>query len=755
MKALIFFLSLFAAQLSSASLLAQQAVVLVNGQVGTSDAALNGRYSSVTTALANNTSGPLTVFVEGMTHNGAMRPYSETPHPLNPNEPPEGYPINVRSGVEIRLAPSSTTEVSFTTVFSAPVLFKADGSGSAFECRLESISLFNASLGFEVVNTTSAAMDVECQQVSFINCGTGLQVHASGGGATSPLNIRVRNCKIVDDQTRNPSVVPNIGLEFLASESGSGSVGRIDGTVVNLRTYGDFSGTETQSESKLIKVLATGAKDEHEVDIWGIPSTVPIAQVLLDIQGGLLEGHNKDGGWLTGIYAEAKSTNIIEDTVNDYSAGYRVSTSGVVMRGFIKNGVEATVSFDARGEISLNGGTRVLNTTSTSGLPQAAPFGTGVYCHNVEGYLALRANMTKVSGNATHGIMLDNQMSAFIDNTGVSPHHFLPEGLYLDLEEVQLSGNQGDGLHTKVDQVGGHDIGGVVGGTRYYDYSPTVNQYFHSPYGWAQFPNGQGRVVRSAIHNNRGKGISMQVKTGAASFRLTRSVLWNNWEEGWRADLFTSNSFLACPIAFSTLAGNGDEPGANASVSLTTGSGAAPNLQLRVAPTFTKLLHTKFLHTIFARKNQTGGLSTPDFGEHLSFGYGPPVVLEEVPGSTSSSKLYMTGCRDTENLLGIPSGQDGRWMSFLGLGAGLGTIPFVGDVGGAVVWTSANAEQFRFGDVSTHSAGGVITNWLGNLYLPASDYIVDFRGTANSQGFTGLSYNSGIDFITNKGAFED
>ncbi len=149
----------------------------------------------------------------------------------------------------------------------------------------------------------------------------------------------------------------------------------------------------------------------------------------------------------------------------------------------------------------------------------------------------------------------------------------------------------------------------------------------------------------------------------------------------------------------------------------------------------------------------------PDFGGALEKYHSSGIAVEENPPYSGSSQfdVYMTGCRDTEDLLSVSplASFYGRWISYDALGSADGNIPFVGDAGGAVVWTSDNAEQFRFGNYSNHLPGGVITNWLGDLFLPSSDYGVDFRGIPIALGFTGVNWNNGANFVTNKGAFED
>lgn len=247
---------------------------------------------------------------------------------------------------------------------------------------------------------------------------------------------------------------------------------------------------------------------------------------------------------------------------------------------------------------------------------------------------------------------------------------------------------------------------------------------------------------------------------GIASYRLVRSVLWNNMMEGWFVNTFNPQCQIACPILFSTLAGNGEDISANANASVGLSSGAfTPDFSLDVSsPSGTPLLHTKFLHSVFARKNQTGGVGTPDFGGILAKGHSS-LTAEEEDGAfsnASSSKIYLTGCRDSEDMLGIQnqSTEYGKWISFDGP-LFPHTVTFFGDgAGGAVVWTTDNAEQFRFGDASVDLEAGNITDWIGDLFVPASEISVDFRGIDDTS-FTGTNWSGGQNFQYNKGAFND
>ena len=103
--------------------------------------------------------------------------------------------------------------------------------------------------------------------------------------------------------------------------------------------------------------------------------------------------------------------------------------------------------------------------------------------------------------------------------------------------------------------------------------------------GLSLFPGGQGRVLGCDIHNNGGHGIGIQLDGwGVGNFRLIRSTLWNNQGSGWDAQMdgftFSGMDFvsqMACPILFSTLAGNVG-PSANIDVTL----GFTPDFSLPV-----------------------------------------------------------------------------------------------------------------------------------------------------------------------------
>ncbi|MGB0953824.1 MAG: hypothetical protein ACPG31_11400, partial [Planctomycetota bacterium] len=637
------------------------------------------------------------------------------------------------------------------------ILFDTPASpGPGYRCRLENIGLYGANVGFRVAKSSSNSMEVACVGVSFANCTTGLRAISTAGGAANSLDLEIEDCWIRDFPiTANPPIA-DIGIELTAGNAGS-EIGQIDAVVTNLRTSGGFTGTEGMGSSSIIKVSSSGVTPEHPGGIGGTPAAIP--EVVLEIQGGHFEGHNKEGGWNYGIYADVISARDIGSLARDYVAGYRISMSGLTLSGFVENGIRAHASLDTRGSLVLNGGTKVSNTRDTSGATQVAPSGTGIYLQNREGYLALQTRQAKISGNATHGVFLSNQMD---DGSGKqSPNYGLPEGLLLDMESTVVSGNEGDGLKMIV---GGAGEGGVVGGTRYLN--PLDSQYYHVPSSsWLEFPSGQGRVVRSAIHNNYGRGMNGQLVFGSASVRLVRSVLWNNHLEGWRFHVEDNVCRMACPIIFSTVAGNGDGSGAGASASITRSPLVTTNrYNLNVLATSPGLLHTKFLHSIFAHKNQqysSGPGGQPDFGGELA----TSIVVEEADGQPSGAyEVYISGVRTGEEVIDHPlSFYNHRLQSFEG---SISVIAFRGVTNNNdVVWTSESAEQFRFQDIDLDGLGNSnddsygchITDWIGDLLIPSGDYAVDFNGIPTASGFSGTNWTGTVawpGFQMNKGAFE-
>lgn len=732
----------------------------VNGLIGTADGQLNGNFSSVTAALAWNppSSGSLIINVVGMTNSGGPLPYSEAAHPGNPNSSAvgESFPIVVPSNVLIRAAPSGGPPVVFASTGPGAILFQTPSSPPVgYRCRLESLGMYAAGVGFRVNKAVTNKVEIQLDGITFANCEIGLSASSSAGGSAQPLDVLVSDCWIRDyPLASNPPVSPpatsDIGLLFSASGSGA-DVGYIDAEVVNLKTVGDFAGTESMGTSSVIRVLSSGTTVEHP---GGVGSLAPISEVFLDVQGGQLEGHSKDGGWNYGIRADVTSSRDPGDIANDYVAGYRVFTSGLTMTGFIENGIRAHASVDTRGEVNLNGGTKINNIRDTSGSGQTAPSGTGVYLQNSEGYLALHTNMIKVSGNATHGVQLSNSMT---DSSGKnSPDYGLPEGLYLDMESTELSGNEGDGL--KMIASGAID-GGVVGGTRFLN--PVDSQYYHVPStSWPEFPNGQGSIVRSAIHNNYGAGLNGHLVLGAGSVRMVRAVVWNNNLEGWRWQVDDNACRMACPILFSTIAGNGGGASSPANATVSRGSSVTQNrYNLNVLPTSAGLLHTKILHSIFTNKVQSQGGVWLDFGGELR------LLMEEDSGSSSSQEIYATGIRTREELFtpAIQFPPEHRRQAFII--SATGYVKFRGLTNQEdIQWTSSDPGQFRLFDSNGDGFGNAldeqyttqITDWLGNLMVPSADYEVDFNGNPTASGFSGTDWTGTAltGFTMNKGAFE-
>lgn len=685
-------------------------------------------------------SGPFIIDVIGMTYQGAPWPYSENPHPDNNQAGVTGetFPINLSNNTWVRAASGGGAPVIFLpTAMSRTIFQLLNTSSTGKRARLRDVILYGGSIGMSVINSGSGLVNAECINVTFSNCVTGFSGSASGGGTSSPLEVEITDCTIRDYAFIPSPPVPETGIRLNAAEASG--VGRIDATISNLQTLGDFDATGLITDSTIIAVTASGESPEH-------PSgqTALISNVDLAILGGILEGNAKLGGWNIGVSGSSESTRTLpQDSVRDYSASYSITMSGTEVRGLGRLGVEVSTSCDARGSLTINNGSLLAETTHVG-----TGTGIGLFAHHLDGYLSLKLRNAVVADNESHGIALQSDFSLPMEDQSCIPLQALPEGLFIDIEATNIEGNAGDGIFALA---GEHGAGpGVVGGTRYL--SGSILEYFSSA-SWPQFPSGQGRIVRSAIQNNLGRGIRTELKNqGIASFRLVRSVLWNNLYEGWYLHFANQDAIAACPIIFCTLAGNGDL--ANASLRVGANSGISGKYVLDTNPSG-DMLRTGFLHTIFSRKNISPGV--PDFA--LAGG----VILQEdnlaLPAQYNTSFIYAVGCQSSEDPLSIaPLGflQVHRWTSMSTPAAPLywaGPTPN---------YLSPDPSEFRlndstgdgFGTWSDQGLVGQCTDWLGHLVLNG-DHILDLNGGSIGvvEGVNFLGTNPGQAVNVNKGAF--
>jgi hypothetical protein len=709
---------------------------------------------------------------------GQLLPYTQSPN-SSTYTAADVFPIVIPAGVVVRAANGSTAPVAFdsTGAGNATIFELKDSAGivGAYQASLINLALYGGTIGVKVSSSSGgSAIDAKCIGVKFSNCKTGLLV----SGTQGTIDMLVEDCIILDfNSPAAPSnlPIPDVGLSFQAS-----GTGLIDAEVVNLTTFGDFDSTESQPKSRLVEVLASGDFPEHSSS--GSP---PIPEVFLSIDAGDLDGQRKNGGWKTGVFASSfRSGGTI---LLDYAAGYQVSLAGVKIHKFSKNGVEATTSEDARGQLTLSGA-EIYDNEIPSGNQPAAPSGVGVYCHNSNGYLMLKGDSAQVYNNGTHGIMLVNQMATQGEQSAFLLHK-LPEGLFLDLEGCEISGNNIDGIFAQGGGSTGGLTDGVVCGTRYYDSDPLElrYRYFESPY--PEFPSGQGRIVRSEIHNNGQRGIHTKLQeSGIASFRLVRSVLWNNYWEGWYAHITNQENILAAPIVFCTLAGNGENSQANANIEIARDSNVTPKYGLDYDVPSSKRLQTKFFHTVFARKDHASMSSnmSPDFGPQLTgMEATGDFVLNTSNTQPHSWKVMALGCRAMEDFFNVPTqSQDshkgqwnsGDWLVTNNLGyyspaSFRGTV--LGGLPPTMDWQSNDSAQFRLinsvelygGDDGNHwdvenLLMGWTVNWLSDIHISTMDFETDVLG-GNMQTpeytldpiFSGTLWNLGLAFEANKGAF--
>lgn len=744
--------------------------VRVNGLTGNTDGSAGGvgqppLYSSVSAAIADNPSPsmaiPLVILVDGMSSGGTIIPYDEsTPssNPFLPTANPESYPIEIPSNTLIRASGSGTAVFASTlpmqTLFETPPTLTSD-----YEAWVRGINVWGADVGFNVRNTSNFELTFILQECSMSNCLTGLAATAIDGPAI--LDLEIRDCWIRDFTPAGfptPAPVPEIGISLHASEGTA--PGRIDAEINNLQISGLFMGTSA-IESRIIEVVASGEREEF----LDASTSVPIAEVSLSLIGGEIDGARKNGGgWRTGLFAHAFSTIPISgpgDYARNYTAGFNITSSGTIFTSLEDNGIFAQVDCDARGQVSLDGMTRIEAIGDLFGTNPGSA-GDGAYFLHTGGYLEANASSATVTDCLKHGVEL-RSVTGYGEG-GCIPEFGLPDGLLMNFVDTSIYGNEGDGVHMSSGQFEslGIPIGGSVGGARY----GSPGSEFHNGTGRADFSGGQGRLYRCSIYNNVGNGVSTTVDGhGTANLRIIRSLLWNNAAGGWLTTINSDDNRVALPILYSTLAGNGGLSSAGYSARVDLGPFVSqPNFTLDVANPSLGILHTKFFGTIFARQVQSlgddfsGWLSTTGLTQlNLEYDSPPP------SGVYDSSKIFAAGCRSFEEISGVPGGtQMYDWVAYDNT-----DVYEVSWTNPIPLWTGVSALDLRlkdfdadgYGDASDLPPGFTArprstVDWIGMLQ-EVSGAELNFVGIPGATPGIVTGTASGIETLVNKGAFNE
>jgi len=480
----------------------------------------------------------------------------------------EAFPIKVNKAISIRRASVGGYPVVFGNEGgSSSELFHLElpiGSHVSFQFELKDLSLLGSNIGvkiFDAVQSSSAVgAKVKLQNIQFINNRTAVKIELDDKETVAPLIIR--NCRVVDYALGLPvqysEMAPRIGFDLSVKDEGNfPSFLSVD--VDSLQILGDFADTDDFADSAIFKLTSFGKID------WvtgGGPFVLP-TQVVLDIDGSVVDGHKESGGWNYGVFVNVEG-DVSPIKLDSYRAGARVNLVGTDLRNFRSNAVDFGTNSTGWGLLTLSNAASV----SFNGTPNQnqGPIGAGIYAHTLGGYLGVIGQSTgpgsvsfHASSNEAEGLFLDAKSTHDSDNVLFK----FPEGVFLGLREANIAGNKSHGIFCEASE------NGVVGGTRFQvtgGGNPDICYQDRSLF----VPNGQGYLENCRINNNSKAGIEVSLfeflpsgktkVTPSASFRIIDSVIWNNEEEGFNVlvnDIEEFDGRILTPIIHSTMADNG------------------------------------------------------------------------------------------------------------------------------------------------------------------------------------------------------
>jgi len=303
--------------------------------------------------------------------------------------------------------------------------------------------------------------------LSFVRNEQGVWVELKDGSEVGwdSTRLEITGCWIADKEF--PADVwpvpvyqnPQYGLHFRAMQtSESDPPARIRATVVNLATSGAFP--SIQGDSNLVEIYARGVTEEHSKPLNQLQK---ISSVLVDFDGGVLDGHATPGagsaGWAKGVHVSLEYGTLpgLEPPF-PYRTAAEARFQGTEIRDFRVNGIDGLASRYCRLLVELNQNTVVQGAgkhqTTPPTYPGSPENGTGIHLKSHEGYIALVGRGARITKNWGHGIALD--VGALINFPGLT---VVPWGDYVALEDCEVSRNGKDGLYL----VAGNS--GIVGGT--------------------------------------------------------------------------------------------------------------------------------------------------------------------------------------------------------------------------------------------------------------------------------------------------
>ena len=648
----------------------------------------------------------------------------------------EVFPIEIEAGVSVVHSgdPGSVNIWSSDpTPPSALIALKGVSSGTAPLTVVEDLVLIGAERGIHILDrTTDTNPAVFTEFLGRISrCHFGWNEIAVDLYNNAPLlaNLTLRECRIrtnFGNPQAGSSDPPNlqspaVGMRFVSlARNLTSGIPQINVEIRNLLTLGSFSSMAPGAVyragpadfpnglddfTRLIEVATEGTIQNLEHGAG--TGFAPIPEVNLSIVGGNLDGmadpNNLNAGWDIGIFAT--TTQVNDGEHKDFSSGYRIETSGTEIDRFKVSGIHCVTSRWGRGELTLNGGTKVHRTGHQADPTTDLHLYNGVHATTIESYFGLHATGAEISNNRGNGVLLKTQSSIWVDD------HKAPTGNFIDFEGNSIHQNGNHGLVQYLEN------DGIVGGTWHF---PNGNRslFTSSNFNYS-VDYGQGVVNRCDISNNGKAGLFFKTNArddhGYVSSRFVNCIIWNNPQGGYLADLRGDDStpYFLAPIGHCTLAGNGDSSSFPYSLEILEEDRSAGVMPKYLWVEGNNELTTKFYNSVFERKSS----NNDDFNPN-SFLTSPPQVIDN-SFSPTAFQIGAAGIRYQDN--GLTSTFHRSTKS---------ATPFVD----TSTWSTLDPTKFY---LTSHGIGGDFGLTPNTFPLEGTETSFDHAGNSRDDASTG------------------
>jgi len=538
-------------------------------------------FDSITAAVGVAAAGDI-IQIRPMAESGAPIGYCE-------GNTGESFPINITTpGLTIRgigsVPPLIYSEVG-ADLFSVSATLPSGG----LSARFERLDLLGSSAAFNLTADGVLILDVELDQLRFSHNLYGVTGLAQNGG---DLRLDTEDCwfsdllpTIAPGYAGPASPVPLHGVSLLGKGNQTTQAhGTVGAEFTNLRSQGDFPGTELNPGSSLVLLKVEPGGNPRFPTHTPISFPEPVPTLIATFNGGDLVGRSSEnftvpGGWNRGISVISEDHPLPsgEGGVN-YHSYFIVDLNGTKVSRFLSTGIWCRSGIQSQGRLKLNGGTEISRTRWAIGSSNGSTgSGTGVYLESEETYLGFKAVDTAIHHNVLDGVMahcrtVSNRLETFV-----------PMGLFFQTERITSSHNGRHGVNLVAGEEGVDDRGAFVGLSFWLDQTSTYSNQtpqilFHSPGAFGPL-QGLGLIHECLIHHNGGSGIRMKSVDGIATrepwvmvgTRVLDCFIWDNHLEGFLAELGdASRAWLA--FVHDTFAGNGDGAGASMEINASSGT---------------------------------------------------------------------------------------------------------------------------------------------------------------------------------------